>query len=148
MKLYTLLLSCLLFISLGSCRDMNTRDSTPLQDGTTPGQTSTDTEYNREQGITNSGKMDRDRSNTNTGNNAGSNTSMTSNTAQNRTLTANQRDSLYRKLDLTDEQSRRLEELHGSHAEDDMNQMDRDFKNVLTSNQYNKYEKWKRDNNL
>lgn len=148
MKLYALILSCLMMISLSSCRDMNTRDSTPVQDGTTPGQTSTQTDYNRDQGITDSGKMDRDRSNTNTSGNTDSHTSMTSNTARNRTLTANQRDSLYRKLNLTDDQSRRLEELRGNRAGDDMNQMDRDFRNVLNDNQYNKYEKWKRDNNL
>lgn len=138
MKLYALILSFLISISLGSCRDMNTRDSTPMQDGT-PGQTSTDnTTANRDRGITNTGKMEKDRSNP----------TMNSNTdnTQNRALTSNQRQDLYRNLDLTDEQNRRLEELRENRSGDDMSQMDRDFKSVLDDNQYNRYERWKRDN--
>lgn len=138
MKLYAIILSVLIMVSLGSCRDMNTRDSTPMRDGT-PGQTSTDnTDVNRDRGISTTGKMDQDKSNMNTNSNT--------TTTQNRALSTDQRNNLYGNLNLTDEQNRRLEELRGNRSGEDMNQMDRDFRSVLDDNQYNQYEKWKRDN--
>lgn len=135
MKLYVFILSFFIVTSLGSCRDMNTRDNTPAQDGT-PGQTYQDnTDVNRDRQNTTTGEMNRDNRNLDN-----------QNSVQNQALTTTQRNNLYRDLELTDEQTRRLEELRENRSGNDMSQMDSDFRSVLDDNQYNRYEKWKRDN--
>lgn len=136
MRIFMILLSFFLVIGLGACRDMNTRntDNTNTPTNTnTPGQSTN----------TNANTLDGDRQ-TNTGTTADRNRNQ--NSEQHQALTTTQQNNLYKELDLTAEQTRRLEELRDNRSNSDMNQMDRDFRSILDDNQYTKYEQWKRDN--
>ena len=136
MRIFMILLSFFLVTGLGACRDMNTRntDNTNTPTNTnTPGQSTN----------TNANTLDGDRQ-TNTGTTADRNRNQ--NSEQHQALTTTQQNNLYKELDLTAEQTRRLEELRENRSNSDMNQMDRDFRSILDDNQYTKYEQWKRDN--
>lgn len=146
MKLYTIILSFILIASLGACRDMNSRnrDNRTTQDNTPMGTTTDGRDNLSRDGRSATPGTDRnqDRQNTTTGEMSNRNSDFN----QNQILSSNQRSDLHSTLDLTDSQTRQLEELRKNRSGADRNQMDRDYQSVLDNNQYQKYQQWMKDN--